>query len=291
MGELRRRISTEDDAIRTADGVLMAIPMLISIAMLQSDLKAAASHVNGLVHLVVLRGGEASLSSFDGYLRERVFGHFIMWDLAQAALKIDPGAAVYPQHPFSPYLCRHIAKLPSGLEELALSGSINSAIIRLLAGIVFYTFKVLRSTERSPHDVRKMLVFVYALSRQARSVKLNTVEQILIMALVEICVSLGSTRDLHWVIISYQQSRISSLFSARSVGDVLKDLKEYQDAFMWMGAVLVATGNADSDSWRLGKALVDGHYKGMSWQEKIAICERHVWSDELSIRLAQSLSR
>lgn len=37
--------------------------------------------------------------------------------------------------------------------------------------------------------------------------------------------------------------------------NVLEDLNEYWDVFRWKGAVLVATGNADSDSWRLGKEL------------------------------------
>jgi hypothetical protein len=267
----------------------MAIGTLISISILQGDMKAANNHVNGLKNLVLLRGGVRFLLSFDGYLRERIVGHFIMWDLTQAALEIDAGPSVYPKHPFPPDLCGHISKLPSGLEKLAFSGSLNCAIIRLLAGIAFYTSRILSSTRKRPADVRKMLTFVYALSRQARLAKLNPVEQILVVVLVEACVSLGSTRNLHWVMISYKQSRISALLCTTSVRDVSRNLTAYQDAFIWMGAVLLATGNADSDPWRLGKQLVDEGHHSMGWSGLIKLCDRYIWYDELSVRLARNI--
>ena len=71
-----------------------------------------------------------------------------------------------------------------------------------------------------------MLVFVYVLSRQVREATLNPIEQILVMVLVEVCVGFGSTRDVHCVVISYQQSRISSLSFEKSVQDVLRELED-----------------------------------------------------------------
>lgn len=280
-------MSTDNDC--AGDGILMAVGVLVSLNILQGDMKAANNHVNGLKQLVLLRG-RANLQAFDGYLRERILGQFAMWDFTQLALKIDSGPFIYPKHPYPPDLCGHISKFPPGLEELALSGSINVATIRLLAGIQSCSSRILASNGRRPADARKMLTFVYALSRQARVAKLNTIEHILVMVLVEACVLLGSTRNLHWVIITCQQLRLRHLLSTKSARDVLKDTT-YRHALIWMGSVLLATNNVGSDSWRLGKDLVDEKGRSMEWSERIELCERYIWYDELSVRLAQNWER
>jgi hypothetical protein len=289
IDELRRRLVKSEEC--SSFGTLLAVGMLITISILQCDTEATRSHVDGLRHLVSMRGGQKSFQASDEYLRDRIFGYFVMWDLTQAGQKLDPGSTEYPKHPYSTYLCRVISRLPPGLADVALSGTLNCAVIRLLAALAFCFSKILADSDRQPLEMRRMLVLVYALSRQACITKLGPIEQLVVVAVIEVCISLGSKRSLHWLLISAQQSCVMSSASQLELRDLRLALGRFSGLLVWIGAVLVVTSKRDSESWTLGKQLMEqGHDDDdVNMDDIIPLCKRYLWQDELTVRLTDYL--
>ncbi|KAK5049495.1 hypothetical protein LTR84_004424 [Exophiala bonariae] len=123
------------------DNVLFSVVHLMIASAGQHDVAAVKQHLTGLRQIISLRGG---LSKTPSHLSIRSLLIIIEYFMAlEQYLGFDlddlesiPSSRLhYTRHPFPPQLCRHIAALPDGFAEVALSGRISVQCIQLLCAV------------------------------------------------------------------------------------------------------------------------------------------------------------
>ncbi|KPI44865.1 uncharacterized protein AB675_2719 [Cyphellophora attinorum] len=147
--DMRKRLMTDQDN----DILLLTITVLMSIDILFGSTDSMKMHAEGLDRIIQLRGGLESINHLP-YLKQKVIGFQQFWHSKQIAYATaETGTAKYPKHPFPPDLCIATSKLPKELAELALSGTLSIALIRLVADVAALQSKFDRDGEKRPEDL------------------------------------------------------------------------------------------------------------------------------------------
>lgn len=198
------------------------------------------------------------------------------------SLGTAPEFATYPDHPFSPDLCLAISKMPDELAELALEGSVNTDLIKLMAPILALSSKFAREGKKEREDLRRIKCLAYDLEELFSITDTTQIEILMILALIDFSVTLDQERKQHWLLVGSAQINCSRLLFTGIDYDPLR-----HDILVWVGAMLVACGEPTLQSARLGQKILSrcGRERRIDRSTVLNNCQRIAWDDVLTEKL------
>ena len=204
------------------------------------------------------------------------------WLYKQMSLGTAPDFASYPDHPFSPDLCHSISKMPDELAELALEGCLNIDLIRVMAPILTLSSKFMTEGKKDREDLRRIKCLAYELEELFSINDLTQLELLLIMALLDLSVTLDQERKQHWLLVGCAQIHCSRLLFTGIEYDPVR-----HDLLVWMGALFVACGEPTLQSARLGQKILSrcDREKRIDRSTILTMCHRIAWDDILTEKL------
>jgi hypothetical protein len=276
--DMSKRLVTDKDN----DILLLTITVLMSIDILFGSTTSMKMHAEGLDRIIQLRGGLESINHLP-YLKQKVIGFQQFWHSKQIAYATaETGTAKYPKHPFPPDLCIATSKLPKELAELALTGTISIALLRLVADVAALQSKFDRNGEKRPEDLRRLKILGYELESLYRIEGMNDIEKLIIAALIDYATWLDKDRAAHWLLGCVIRVRISPIYR-----NGVKWEKKYSKVLVWVGAVLTTCSEAGALSWRVGNTLLEkaSEHETLDRDFTIKTCKQFIWDDVLTEKL------
>ena len=278
--QLRKRLSN-DSNLAFSETLILTITSLMSVDLVARDVKKWKMHIDGLEQILAMRGG---LDTLTPYVKHKVIGFQNFWLYKQMSISMEQQQVEYPRHPFSPELCASIAKMPNELSEMAMAGEINIALIKAMADVSAIAKRFTLSNEKPKEDLRRLKCLAYELE-ELHCLPITPLEQLIIAAACDYCMAIDDLRSAHWLLVGALQVTCSHLLFT----GVEYDEKWYK-VQIWSAAMLLATGEDQQQSFRLGNKILEACLKHHSLDRKyvVATCESIMWDDVFSNKLDEN---
>ena len=271
--DLRKRLIPEKDN----DVLLLTITVLMSLDIAFGSRESFKTHSEGLERILQLRGGLESLN-YSPYLKAKIIGFQKFFLTKQMAYATSVGRAEYPEFPYSSSLCAAIAKLPKELAELALSGKLNTALIRLTADVAVLQSKFAREGEKRPEDLRRIKLLGYEMEELLHLRGTSYIERLMAAALTDYTTVLDTDRDAHWLLGGAVRMNISPVWR-----NGVKWEKQYSKVLIWLGAVLACSSEINSMTWQLGTDILGrcAEHETLDRAHTLKTCREFIWDEEV----------
>jgi hypothetical protein len=277
LADLQVRLNKDTDL----DVLLWTILILICVDISFYNFDSWKAHGEGLDRIIRMHGGLESMNS-NPYLKQKIIGTNIFWNNKQIAIAMSRETTTYPKHPFPPDICVAISKLPRELADLALEGCFNNNLLTLMADACSIETRLRDPENRKIEDLRRIKLLAYEIDELFRIEGLSQLEQLVIAALVDYCVTLDSDRGVHWLLVGSVRMRISHLW-CRGV----KYVKEHAKAFIWAASVLAACSETTAVTFKLASNVLSlcSEYHVLDKEHVLLTCRQFMWADFLSEKL------
>jgi hypothetical protein len=196
-----------------SDESILSVAMILTLEFLIGNEAAVATHVSGIRRMADMRPDLDGTTKWKRFVKAGVTAYeslgsfvtgkpppvpkdcpaFMSEAFDELGLKRPP---MYPTVPFEPELCMVLARLPSGLAEVCLSGKVSEQTIRLLALITKTTSDrniVEEYDERTDHEIQVAISALWKL----RSTKRTQLELFLQTGLLAFTFQLRKLRPLN----------------------------------------------------------------------------------------------
>jgi hypothetical protein len=181
---LRAVTSKLTSAEGISDASMLSIAMILTLEYLIGNIAAVAAHLSGLQRMLDMRPDLDGSTEWKRFVKAGVVAYQSMGSFV-AGLPLDvPGNSpgfikeaftelqlyhplIYPSVPYSPELCTILARLPSGLAELCLSGNLSQQTIKFLAftsATTNYCEGLEEMDERLDHEIQAMFSAIQRMS-------------------------------------------------------------------------------------------------------------------------------
>lgn len=277
--DLRRRLANEQDS----NVLLLTITTLMSIDITYGTLESLRMHMEGLDRVLEVRGGLETLND-EPYLKHKIIGYKHFWLLKQMAHATAATTVEYPEHPFSSDLCVAVAKLPRDLSELALTGALNVALIRLAADVAAMHTKIQCQEQKQPEDLRRLKILAYELDELFKTSGMSELERLICGALIDYATSLDTDRSSHWLLVCTARMHLSGIWRNGVKWD-----SRHSRIIVWVGTMLATCSEVGSLTWRLGTDILNTCSKHVTLSKVFMVdtCTGLIWDKDLTIKLEQ----